>query len=137
MLAGDVGPSGYLVAYGLAADNLRLGRSVVADSMNPLLITRQAWREIAEAAGTPIFEIEVVCSDSAEHRRRIETRTIDIPDLVAPTWQQVLDKPYEGWDRPHLMLDTAGCTPAASLDRLGAWLAETGTGGGAREPGGG
>jgi predicted kinase len=123
VLAGDVGPSGYLVAYGLATENLRLGRSVVADSMNPLPITREAWRRAAEAAGSPIFEIEIVCSDLAEHRRRIETRAGDIPGLVSPTWRQVLDKPYEAWDRPHLVLDTAGCSPEASLDQLRAALA--------------
>jgi predicted kinase len=42
MLAGDVGPAGYLVAYALADSNLLLGRDVVADSVNPLAITRAA-----------------------------------------------------------------------------------------------
>jgi predicted kinase len=36
------GPEGYVVAQRLAADNLRLGLSVVADSVNPLPITRAA-----------------------------------------------------------------------------------------------
>lgn len=126
--AGDVGPSGYLAAYALATENLRLGRSVVGDCVNPLLITRQAWRDVAASAGVPIVEIEVACSDTVEHRRRVETRSIDIPGLVAPTWQQVLDKDYEAWDRPHLVLDTAGETVAVSLERLRATLATTSTG---------
>ena len=33
---GAVGSVGYVVAYGIAADNLRLGRIVVADCVNPL-----------------------------------------------------------------------------------------------------
>ena len=33
MLAGDVGPAGYMVAYALAEANLRLGGIVVADSV--------------------------------------------------------------------------------------------------------
>jgi predicted kinase len=37
------GAAGYFVAYRVAADNLRLGRMVIADSMNPLQITRNAW----------------------------------------------------------------------------------------------
>jgi predicted kinase len=37
------GPEGYVVAYGVAADNLRLGLSVVAHSVNPLQITRGDW----------------------------------------------------------------------------------------------
>ena len=31
---------GYRVGYAIARDNLRIGRTVVADSVNPLLITR-------------------------------------------------------------------------------------------------
>lgn len=40
------GPEGYSVAYALAGDNLRLGHTVVADSVNPLKITRDAWRDV-------------------------------------------------------------------------------------------
>ena len=40
----DVGPAGYLVAYALAESNLRMGRTVVADSVNPLAVTRDASR---------------------------------------------------------------------------------------------
>lgn len=38
MLAGDVGPSGYLVLYALAKANLILGQTVVAESVNSLAI---------------------------------------------------------------------------------------------------
>jgi adenylylsulfate kinase-like enzyme len=67
MLAGDVGPAGYMVAYALAEANLRLGGIVVADSVNPLTITRDAWRNVAAMATSAIFEIEVVCSDADQH----------------------------------------------------------------------
>ena len=43
-LAGAVGPAGYLVAYALAEANLRLGTTVVTECVNPLAITREAWR---------------------------------------------------------------------------------------------
>ncbi len=123
MLSGDVGPAGYLAAYALAAENLRLGRTVVADAVNPLTITRAAWREVAAAAAVPVVEIEVICSDAGEHRRRIETRSIDIPDLSTPTWQQVVERTEDAWDRPHLVLDTAGRTPEDSLDELRSRIA--------------
>ena len=55
MLAGEVGPAGYMVAYALAEANLRLGGIVVADSVNPLAITRDAWRKVAAAAASAIF----------------------------------------------------------------------------------
>ncbi len=41
------GPEGYIVAYRLAEHNLRLGLAVVADSVNPIEITREAWRAVA------------------------------------------------------------------------------------------
>ena len=36
------GPEGYEVAYAIAEDNLGLGRTVVADSVNPIEVTRAA-----------------------------------------------------------------------------------------------
>jgi Cdc6-like AAA superfamily ATPase len=35
--------AGYRVAYVIAEDNLRMGRTVVADCVNPIQITRDAW----------------------------------------------------------------------------------------------
>ena len=40
----SVEEAGYLVGYALAGDNLRLGHRVIADSVNPLPVTREAWR---------------------------------------------------------------------------------------------
>lgn len=103
----DVGPAGYLAAYGVAEDNLRVGRTVIADSVNPLGITREAWRAVGERLGVGVVEVEMVCGDEAEHRRRVETRTSDIAGLKQPTWQAVLDRHYEAWDREHVVVDTS------------------------------
>lgn len=121
-LVGDIGPAGYMAAQAVAGENLRLGRTVIVDCVNPLAVTRQAWRRTAAEAGAAIVEIEVVCSDAAEHRRRVETRTVDIPGLVPPTWQQVAGRAYEPWDRPPLVVDTARRTPEATLTELRARL---------------
>ena len=94
VLAGDVGPAGYFVGYGIAATNLRLGHVVVADSVNPIAITRDAWRDVARAAGARLVEVEVVCSDPAEHRRRVETRTINVAGLVGPAWVWCLTRAW-------------------------------------------
>src|SRR5262245_20982556 len=91
------GPEGYLVAYRIAGDNLRLGLSVVADSVNPLPITRAAWKAVATGAGARFVEIEVICSDRAEHRRRVEGRVTDVPGLRLPTWDDVVRREYEPW----------------------------------------
>ncbi|MBD2066449.1 AAA family ATPase [Leptolyngbya sp. FACHB-671] len=53
------GVEGYAIAYSLTEDNLRLGLSVVADSVNPLPITRTAWREVAQRAGVPFIRLVV------------------------------------------------------------------------------
>jgi predicted kinase len=108
LVQGDMGPGGYIVAYAVAAANLRIGCSVVADCVNPLSVSRDAWREVAKDAGADIVEIEIVCADATEHRRRIETRICDIAGLALPLWQDVMDQDYEPWDRPRCVVDTAG-----------------------------
>ncbi len=113
----DVQVEGYAAAYAIAADNLSLGHSVVADSVNPVGITRNAWRTVGEAAQVPVIEIEVICSDGDEHRRRVESRTTDVPNLVLPAWQDVLDRDYEPWDRPRIVIDTAREASSTSLAR--------------------
>jgi predicted kinase len=123
VLAGDVGPAGYMVATALATANLRLGQDVVADSVNPITITREAWRNAAREARAAIVEVEVVCSDAAEHRRRVETRTVDVPGLVPPRWEAVVAREYAGWDRPRVVIDTAGRSVAEALAELRTGLA--------------
>ena len=123
VLAGDVGPAGYMVADALASANLRLGQDVVADTVNPLAITRDGWRNAARAAGAAIVEVEVICSDAAEHRRRVETRRVDVPALAPPSWEAVVTRAYDGWDRPRVVIDTARRSVADALAELRARLA--------------
>ena len=104
----SVEEAGYLAAYGVAKDNLALGRSVVADSVNPIPWTRDAWLAVAEAIPVTAFEVEIICSDAAEHRRRVEARDADIPDQQLPTWQEVESRDYRPWESAHLVVDTAG-----------------------------
>jgi predicted kinase len=118
VLADDIGPAGYLAAYALAEENLKLGWIVLADCVNPLAITRASWRSVAAAAVSPILEIEIICSDAVEHRRRVEGRIIDVPGLIAPDWASVQAHDYEPWSEPRLVIDTAQLDPdeaAASI----------------------
>lgn len=103
----DVRDEGYRVAYAVAEDNLRLGQIVVADSVNPWPLTRNEWHAVAERAAVPSLDVEVVCSDLDEHRRRVEIRKADIPEHKPPTWQQVLAREYHAWDRERLVVDSA------------------------------
>lgn len=111
------GPEGYVVAYAVAEDNLRLGHTVIADSVNPVEVTRSAWRGVARRADKLCIEIEIVCSDEVEHRRRVESRSADIADHRLPTWQQVCDRDYEPWDAG-IVIDTAGQNIQASVSAL-------------------
>jgi predicted kinase len=97
---------GYSVAQAIAEDNLRLGHIVIADSVNPWPQTRNDWREVARRAEVGAVEIEVVCSDADEHRRRVESRVSDIEGHRLPTWQEVLARDYHAWDRDRVIIDT-------------------------------
>ena len=110
--------AGYMAGYALAEDNLRIGRTVVADSVNPLHVTRNAWLAVAERAGREAVEVEVVCTDPIEHRRRIETRSSDVPGLPLPTWRDVLGREYHTWDRDRIVVDTAGRSVEQCADEL-------------------
>ena len=103
----QVSVEGYVAAYAVAEDNLRLGRLVVADSVNPWPLTRKAWRAVAERAGTVAVDVEVVCSDRGEHRRRAEERRPDIPGHRVPTWDEIVSRDYRPWDEPRVRIDTA------------------------------
>ncbi|MFJ3804624.1 AAA family ATPase [Streptomyces sp. NPDC090088] len=121
-----VGPVGYVIGYALAQEHLQQGLTVIAESVNPLAVTRDSWHNVGTKAVVPVVEVEVICSDPDEHRDRLTTRSIDIPDLPPPDWQQVLDRDYEPWAREHLVIDTAGQEPHQSLALLLRHLDHTG-----------
>ena len=109
------GPEGYIVCYAIAFQNLQLGLDVVADTVNPIQITRHAWRNVADSLEIPYVEIEVICSDINEHRHRVEERESDIPGFVLPTWEQVRTREYDVWDRDRIVIDTANHTVEDSI----------------------
>ena len=109
---------GYAVAYAIAEDNLRAGRTVIADCVNPWQLTRDAWRAVAERAGVRVLEVELACADPTEHRRRIESRLPDLAGHRVPSWQEVLDRSYHAWDRDRLVLDTARLSTDQSVKAI-------------------
>ncbi|HEY4906474.1 MAG TPA: AAA family ATPase [Candidatus Acidoferrum sp.] len=116
--------AGYRVAYAVAEDNLRIGRTVVADSVNPLHITRDAWREVGRRVGAVAVEFEVICSDLHEHRNRVETRKTDIAGLRPPTWDEVISREYEPWDRERAVIDTASRSVEQNVKSIREALAQ-------------
>ena len=110
--------AGYRIGYAIARDNLRVGRTVIADSVNPLLITRDAWLKAGQNAQVETVEIEVICSDSREHRSRVETRIQDISGLRLPNWEEVISREYHPWNRERIVIDTANRSVAQNVKIL-------------------
>jgi predicted kinase len=114
----DVHDEGYRLAYRIAADNLRVGLSVVADSCNPIELTRREWERVARDAGADYRNIEVICSDAGEYRLRVESRTVDESGLMPPTWSEVESREYHDWTVDRIIVDTAGRPQAACAEDL-------------------
>ena len=99
--------AGYRVGYAIAEDNLRAGLTVIADSVNPIQLTRDRWLAAARNTQQKALEIEIKCSDLVEHQRRVETRIADIAGHRLPTWPEACAVDYHSWNREHLAIDTA------------------------------
>ena len=109
---------GYQLSHMIASDNLKLGNNVVADSVNPWSLTRKAWNEVAHSNQANFVNIEVICSDQAEHKLRTDTRTQEIKNLKSPTWEEILNRDYHQWTEPRVLVDTAGRKISDSFDEL-------------------
>jgi predicted kinase len=109
---------GYRLAYRVASDILNTGLSVVADSCNPIELTRREWEEVALAAGTRYVNIEVICSDAGEHRERVESRSSTVPGLRLPTWAEVEGREYHDWTVERIVLDTSHRPEVECLNEL-------------------
>jgi predicted kinase len=115
-IATPLDDAGYRVAYAIAEDNLGVGRTVIADSVNPWPLTRDSWRDVGRRADVKIIEIEIICSNTDEHRARVEGRG------YGPPWAAVIARDYRPWDRDHIVVDTSGRTLETSIAELLARL---------------
>lgn len=103
----DVVAEGYALSYRMAAEYLNLGLHVMADSCNPINLTRMAWESVAKNNHSDFVNIEIVCSDKDEHRHRIETRKIEFENLKSPTWEDVENRVFHPWASDRIVIDTA------------------------------
>lgn len=114
----DIGPEGYIVANAIARDNLEIGLTVIADSVNPISITREEWRQVAKMSNKPFIEIEIICTSKNEHKQRVESREATIQGLQLPTWQDVINREYEEWTTKNLTIDTAIYSVSESVEKI-------------------
>lgn len=109
----------YTVACAIAREQLRLGLSVVVDTVNPLETVREMWRSLATVQRARFLVIECSCYDRQLHKKRVEARKRSIPGMNEVSWQRVEERrrEYESWTDDRLVLDTAhgfeGVTDAA------------------------
>lgn len=114
----NVEGEGYRLSYRIASDNLKLGLNVVADSCNPITLTRKEWENVAEVHNAIFINIEIICSDKNEHRKRIETRITDVDNLKLPTWEEVENREYHQWTSRRIIIDTANKSIGTSKKEL-------------------
>ena len=107
----EVGAAGYAVIHELAVSNLLIGVDVVVDAVNAVPEARIGWRAAPERGHAALLQIETWLPDRAEHQRRVDSRTADIPGHQVPSWEQVLGQQWVPWnaerDGPCTRLDTS------------------------------
>jgi predicted kinase len=131
-LSHPLGPVGYAVAHELALEQLQLGLDIIVECVNPLAVTRDGWLGTAATADAALIEVEVICPDQTEHRRRVETRTSDVEGLAKPTWTEVVEREYEPWTRERLVIDSTTTTPEKAADMIASEMASARTGNASR-----
>jgi len=119
----DIFDEGYQLAFRVAADNLKLGLSVIGDSCNSVAESRTEWQHVATDLDMQFINIEIICSDNSAHQYRVETRQTSIPNLTLPSWQNVQEREYQPWQQKVTRLDTAHKTVQQSVDELFVLLA--------------
>ena len=110
-----MGGHGYGMALAAAETCLRAGTDVVVDAVFPIAAARRPFRELGERLGEPVHWLRLICTDRAEHRRRVEERVADLPGHAVPTWAQVQDRQRDQWHERHTVVDTAVGDPVAAV----------------------
>lgn len=104
----ETGLAAYLVAETLAAEQLRLGLSVIVDAVSPVQQARDMWRNLSKQYGADLVVIECVL-DPVLHKKRTESRVRKMRGIPEVTWEYVehTRREYLEWEEDRLVLDTA------------------------------
>jgi len=117
----QTGVAAYSVAHAVATPHLQRGMTVVADAVSAVGAARAGWAGTAAAAGVELRVIEVVCPDTDEHRRRVQTRRSDLEGFQVPDWAWVQDQAalYEPREDERLVVNSTQDVQACLRQVLG------------------
>ena len=104
----ETGLAAYNVGATIAETQLAVGLTVIADAANYAEVGRAFWRTAAQRTKSAWVAVHLVCSDEAEHQRRLRERQRALDPFPEPTWanvQQWRDE-TEPWIDECLVLDT-------------------------------
>lgn len=104
----ETGLAAYLVAETLAAEQLKLGLSVIIDAVSPVKESREWWHNLSDKFNAKLIIIECVL-DRELHRKRIESRVRNMHGIPEVTWKEVENRreEYLEWSEERLILDTS------------------------------
>jgi predicted kinase len=86
---------------------LESGSSIIIDAVNAVNPAREQWVNLAARHGAALTFVEIICSDPAIHRERLEKRNRNLPHVSEPSWhavEQSLDE-YDEWSGPSAEVD--------------------------------
>lgn len=103
----ETGLAAYLVSETLAAEQLKLGLSVIIDAVSPVKESREWWHDLSVKYSARLIIIECVL-DPKIHRERIESRVRNMHGIPEVTWEDVENrrKEYLEWTEPRLIVDS-------------------------------
>lgn len=121
----ETGLAAYLVAETLAAEQLKLGMSVIIDAVSPVKEARDMWHNLSNKYGAQLIIVECVL-DNNLHKKRVESRVRNLHGIPELTWSDVENrrKEYLKWEEERLILDTAS-DPKKNLDKAIEYILRT------------
>ena len=112
---GEVAAEGYELALAAADTCLTAGTDVVVDAVFDVAAARRPFRELAARHEAAVHWVRLICTDRAEHRRRVTERTADLAGHTVPTWPAVQARRVDQWHERHTVVDTAVGDPVAAV----------------------
>ena len=79
----------------------------MVDCCNPWALTRKEWENVATREQCAFCNIEIVCTDKKEHRKRVEELISDIDGFAHPSWQEVMSRDYQEWTTERIVIDSS------------------------------